>query len=172
MYKKLAKVGDKVICIRQDIAGFLYQGHEYIVIDVIVPDSYSDDYRYVLEGVGGSWNVEGFKIIESEPTPKYIKCVNCSGTKNLTLGKVYEILDEVDDRWLIVSDNGIKGEWYKERFEPYNPPSHIVTNKTNKTNSSTLDHEEERVRSLFLAVSPGNCACNIPRHQCDYHKPR
>lgn len=58
-------------------------------------------------------------------------------------------------------------------FEIFSHTANTVVTKKDSFKSNPaiqVSQPTKDLYSLFSAVSRGNCACNIPRHSCDYHR--
>ena len=77
-------------------------------------------YQNLFEEVDES-EVEEMK---GENMKKHVKCINILNKPDeLTLGKVYEFIEEVDGFYCIINDDGVQCSYYKNRFEKVNEKS-------------------------------------------------
>lgn len=105
-----------------------------------------------------------------------VRCVDATKSNRLlTAGAVYTVMSEDNKQYrlaeLPVGHNG----WRKDRFQVIAEPARPVPAPTAATaprarSAVPFDPIEERYRAILTGPRPGECACGIPRHQCDYHR--
>ena len=107
----------QVRCIDAKCFDFLTVGRIYLV--------YSTEGDYITikdnRGIACSFLAEMFEPVE--PRRKLVKCIN-NGLFDfyLTIGKIYEVLEESTEYFYIYGDSGDKLGFYKNQFEPAEKP--------------------------------------------------
>lgn len=101
-----------------------------------------DDYYIILSDEGSYVRAEnkekGYTEMDSI---LYIICTdNSDNEKELTLGKQYKVIDEQDDYYLILSDEGIKNYYIKDRFKKMDNDKFTITQNTNEEKPDMVNH--------------------------------
>lgn len=105
---------------------------------------------------------------------KKVRCVNADAKPTLTKGMIYTVSDKYHsdhgECFRIYELNNVG--FYSARFELFEEkPTSIRQVSTQSLSKPTEDQEEARLFALWTAPRPGNCGCDIPREQCDFHRP-
>ena len=103
----------KIKCVNKENNSYLTVGKTYDVIETdgqcckITNDNGIDQY----------YSKEYFKAI-SESKNEKVECIDNKYIKKyLTIGKIYNVVDDYDDHYHLVNDNGDSGWFNKERFK-------------------------------------------------------
>jgi len=102
-----------------------------------------------------------------------VKCIDVSGlaSDKLTEGHVYSVLED-DGATRVYTLVDVPGYWNRNRFEIIDGEPIENVELAVVVGEPQVDHEEERIWKLFRRrVAPGNCNCDIPRDQCNLHRP-
>ena len=71
----------------------------------------------------------------------YVICTNNREVeKELTIGKQYKVIDEDGDYYLILSDEGIKNYYIKDRFKKMDNDKFTITQNTNEEKPDMVNH--------------------------------
>jgi len=142
---------------------------------------------YDLANLPGSWTASRFVDVAGSTTTaapsakKRVRCKDaygsmCAGVPALVVGNVYEVEKE-EHRGSIYILVGVPLFWGSDRFDivssgilTYASANASSSPTTQKKAAASIDAEEERCKSILLGVALGNCACNLPKHQCWLHK--
>lgn len=122
-------------------------GKQYKVIDE------QDDYYLILsdEGIRNYYNKDRFVKMDNDKftitqnsemdSNLYVICTNNSEVeKELTIGKQYKTKDEQGDYYLILSDEGIKNYYIKDRFKKMDNDKFTITQNTNEEKPDMVNH--------------------------------
>lgn len=101
-----------------------------------------DDYYIILSDEGSYIRAEnkekGYTEMDSN---LYVICTNNSEVeKELTIGKQYKTKDEQGDYYLILSDEGIKNYYIKDRFKKMDNDKFTITQNTNEEKPDMVNH--------------------------------
>ena len=109
-------------------------GKQYKVIDE------HGDYYLISsdEDIRNYYNKDRFVKMDSN---LYVICTNNSEVeKELTIGKQYKTKDEQGDYYLILSDEGIKNYYIKDRFKKVDNDKFTITQNTNEEKPDMVNH--------------------------------
>lgn len=101
-----------------------------------------DDYYIILSDEGSYIRAENKeKGYTEKDSNLYIICTdNSDNEKELTLEKQYRVIDEQDDYYLILSDEGIRNYYNKDRFVKMDNDKFTITQNPEKEKPDMVNH--------------------------------
>ena len=93
-----------------------------------------------------------------------MRCVSCDASKSLTVGKIYDVLDDTDDNdtWCqVVADDRVQRGFFRHRFEavPYlgsEPVSDAAERKAKPICTGVLDYFPDALAAVAICSRVGN----------------
>lgn len=101
-----------------------------------------DDYYIILSDEGSYIRAENKeKGYTEKDSNLYVICTdNSENEKELTLEKQYKVIDEQDDYYLILSDEGIRNYYNKDRFVKMDSDKFTTTQNSDKEKPDMVNH--------------------------------
>ncbi len=101
-----------------------------------------DDYYIILSNEGSYIRAENKeKGYTEKDSNLYVICTdNSDNEKELTLEKQYKVIDEQDDYYLILSDEGIRNYYNKDRFVKMDNDKFTITQNSDEEKPDMVNH--------------------------------